>query len=214
MSCDWFEKYDLGKIREETFRSHLEACADCRENVRRDEELFSQARFLKSRVEAPYLWTRIEHSLREEQQKSRFRGYVRILRWPKVFVPLSAVLLFVLCAGLFFWLRPGLKESGLLTDSAVRRVERRERRYERSIQRLERDVIPQMAGLSLDLTLLYRDKLETIDEQITSCKEALAENPGNAHIRRYMLAAFQDKRETLREILKAKNQYFQKENLQ
>jgi hypothetical protein len=48
--------------------------------------------------------------------------------------------------------------------------------------------------------LLYRDRLETIDAQIARCQEALAENPSNAHIRRYLLAALQDKKETLREL--------------
>jgi hypothetical protein len=214
MSCDWFEKYDLGQIGEKKFRSHLKECPDCREKIRLDEELLNQARALKSRVEAPYLWTRIERSLREEQRKSKPVGLAGIFRRSWAFVPLSAVLVLALCAGLFFWLRPGLKESGLLADSTLRRVERRERRYERSIKRLEGDVTPQMAELGLDLMLLYRDRLEIIDEQITSCKEALAENPGNAHIRRYMLAAFQDKRETLREILRTKNQFFQGGNFQ
>ena len=133
---------------------------------------------------------------------------------PWALIPVSAVLLFVLFAGIYIWLRPGLGDSDLLADATLRRIERREQRYERAIQRLEENVTPQMAEMGLDLLFLYRDRLETIDEQIASCRTALSENPGNAHIRRYMLAAFQDKRDTLREILATKNQFFHGENIQ
>jgi hypothetical protein len=60
-----------------------------------------------------------------------------------------------------------------------------------------------MADMNLELMLLYRDRLETIDDQIEQCREALSENPGNAHIRRYMLAALQDKKQTLKELLES-----------
>jgi len=60
-----------------------------------------------------------------------------------------------------------------------------------------------MAELDLELMLLYRDRLEIIDQQIVECKEALSSNSGNAHIRRYMLAAFQEKKNTLRDIMRA-----------
>ena len=59
-----------------------------------------------------------------------------------------------------------------------------------------------MESLDLNLALLYRDKLETIDSQIERCKDALQDNPANTHIRRYLLAALDDKKQTLREILR------------
>jgi hypothetical protein len=57
-----------------------------------------------------------------------------------------------------------------------------------------------MANMNIELMLLYRDRLETIDDQIDRCREALLENPANTHIRRYMLAALQDKKDTLTEL--------------
>ena len=214
MSCHLYEKYDLGKIGEEEFSLHSQTCSDCRERVRQDNRLLSLAKALKEPVRAPYLWTRIEQSLREEQQRKEKRGWITALKKPQVAVPLVAVLVLCLSFGLYFWLRPGLEKSRLLSESFLRRVERREMRYERLIRRLEGEVEPQMAGLGLDLMLLYRDRLEVIDDQILSCREALAENPGSAHIRRYMLAAFQDKEDTLREILKTNRQLKFGENLE
>jgi hypothetical protein len=70
----------------------------------------------------------------------------------------------------------------------------------KAIEELEKQTIPRMASMNIELMLLYRDRLETIDDQIKRCREALSENPANTHIRRYMLAALQDKKETLMEL--------------
>ena len=58
-----------------------------------------------------------------------------------------------------------------------------------------------MADLNLDFVFLYRTRLETIDAQIVQCREALALNPANAHIRRYLIAALKEKKDTLAEVL-------------
>lgn len=59
---------------------------------------------------------------------------------------------------------------------------------------------PQYKQMDMELHLLYRDRLETIDRQITLCKNAIDLNPANAHIRKYMMMALKDKKETLKEI--------------
>lgn len=214
MSCDRFQKYDRGKIRDNEFHKHLETCSDCQKSVVEDEKLLSQAKFLKRPLEAPFLWTRIEQSLVEEMQRRQSKGRAVLFQKRWMFYPVAAVVVLLMGSGLFFLLRPGIKGQDLLADSALRRIERRERRYERSIQRLEMDARPQMADLDLELLLLYRDRLETIDEQIAQCKEALSSNSGNAHIRRYMLAAFQDKKDTLREILRTSELKIQERSLE
>jgi predicted metal-dependent hydrolase len=60
--------------------------------------------------------------------------------------------------------------------------------------------------LDLELEFLYRERLEVIDAQIAKCREAVAANPANAHIRRYLMAALQDKKETLAEVLNLKSE--------
>jgi hypothetical protein len=60
---------------------------------------------------------------------------------------------------------------------------------------------PKIEAMDLQMVSLYRDKLAAIDSQIAKCREALNSNPANAHIRRYLLAALSDKRQTLTEIL-------------
>jgi hypothetical protein len=89
----------------------------------------------------------------------------------------------------------------LLAGKALKQVEAKEREYEEAIAEMERLAEPQLAKLDADLMMLYRDRLATIDAQIVRCKEAAARNPANAHIRRYLLAALQDKQETLQELV-------------
>ena len=201
MSCRWFENYEKGKIAEVKFRAHAEECQSCRKNILEDEELLYLSRSLREKpIQAPFLWTRIDANLREAQVSTKKVRWTASfwLSWTKIAVSVAA--LFVILAGTYFLFRPGLSDSTLLTEAALRRVDKREWRYERSIEKLQERVLPQLPDMGLELMLLYRDRIETIDEQIQACKEALLENPGNTHIRKYMLAAFKDKRETLREI--------------
>ena len=81
------------------------------------------------------------------------------------------------------------------------KVERQEQQYEAAISELQAVVAPRLAQMDQELMLLYRDRLETIDTQIMQCKEALAVNPANAHIRSYLLTALRDKKEALKEIM-------------
>jgi hypothetical protein len=52
-----------------------------------------------------------------------------------------------------------------------------------------------------ELILRYRDRLETIDSQIRRCRTVLARDGANAHVRRYLMTAYQDKKETLTRLL-------------
>ena len=202
MSCDKLKRYELGKLGETEFQRHLKTCSSCQERMRQDARLMALSRSLKRPVESPHLWDRIAKSIGKEQQKE-LSPEMRRPRWRLLrLLPAAAVVLLLVAIGLYFLIEPGTQKSGLLADSALARVENKENEYVRAIEELEQLVLSRMANMDLELTLLYRDKLETIDEQIKQCREALAENPANAHIRRYMLAALQDKKQTLTEIWK------------
>lgn len=206
MSCHKFKKYELGKIEEREFKDHLKSCATCQAEMKQDAWLMSLAKSLKQPVKAPFLWGRIENTLKEEE-KAREGTLVKGYRW-RLFPALGAAVLFlmIISAGLYFLLSQRTGEPRLLAEKALVKVEKKEGQYLQAIVELEERVLPKMASLNLELMLLYRDRLETIDDQINRCKEALAENPANAHIRRYLLAALQDKRETLSEILRLANE--------
>lgn len=203
MSCSAFKKYEFGKISEKEFQQHLKTCVFCLEKVKQDSRLLSLARSLKKPVEAPSLWNRIEEDLRNEQ-KSGIRSGRKKLRWGLLrLLPAAAASLLVLSVGFYFLIRQETGKSGILTASGLAKVEKKEREYMEAIEELEERTLPKMADMNLELNLLYRDRLETINDQIERCREALSENPGNVHIRRYMLAALRDKKNTLLELLES-----------
>jgi hypothetical protein len=203
MSCNKFKKYEFGKLSQNEFQQHLKTCALCQERMRQDTRMLSLAKSLKRPVESPHLWDRIEESLREEQHKGK-RSEVKDTRWSVIrLLPVAAAALLIMSVGFYFLLKPETGKSGILTESALAKIEKKEREYIEAIEELEERTLPKMAEMNLDLMLLYRDKLETIDDQIEQCREALSENPANAHIRRYMLAALQDKKQALKELLES-----------
>lgn len=105
-------------------------------------------------------------------------------------------------AAWFLFIRPSPGSgSGLMADAALARVETEEREYAAAIQALEAKAEPRLAEMDFALMALYRDRLETIDSQIERCREAISRNPWNVHIRKYMLAALQDKKDTLGMVL-------------
>lgn len=199
MSCDQFEKYETGEIESREFREHLKTCSYCQEQERLDTRLMNLSRSLKEPVQSSGLWERIEHTLTAEEQQRRkpiVLGSGRSFAWYAA----AAVILIAVAVGIYSWLIQEKHEPGLLTEAALKKVELREQEYIKAIEELEKQAIPRMADMNIELMLLYRDRLETIDDQIEQCREALSENPANTHIRRYMLAALQDKKQTLMEL--------------
>ena len=199
MSCDRFEAFELGRIDEGAFQRHARECAACRAAVEEDERLMGRVLGLKEPVEAPWLWSRIEACLEDEKSRASRRFVVSNRFTPAL--RFASVMVLGIVIGMAIIRRSGMGGSDLLADAALRKVERRERAYENAIASLEQRVDRRMAGMDVELMLLYRDRLETIDAQIAQCREALAQNPANAHIRNYMLVALQDKKETLKELL-------------
>jgi len=200
--CDAYERHEKGRMTGSAFEAHLADCADCRYKVEADRDLLRSVREARPSVSAPGLWDRIESTLLEEQAAERAsHRRRRPFRLFPAFRPAAAAAALVLVA-LVLWRGPFFRQPRLLEESALARVEKKEMEYQRAIAGLEELVNPKLADLDLELFFLYRDRLETIDEQIVQCQAELAENPGNAHIRRYLLAALKDKKSTLESILR------------
>lgn len=207
MSCDVYDKFEHGTLSAEDLARHIGACADCRERAALDARLDSEIPALRSPVASEGLWDRIEASLRREKETADARAPApsRPARWfgfPRwaVLAPAGAALIAIAVFGVMTLLRPA-GPSGLLTSKAIARVEVEEREYMDAIDALAREAKPKIAAMDLQMMSLYRDKLAAIDAQIARCREALDSNPANAHIRGYLLAALQDKKRALAEVL-------------
>ena len=194
MSCDRYQERELGRLDEAAFQAHLKDCSVCRERLRQDERLMELAAGLKPPAEPPFLWERVEAGLRAEQQRARRRTWI---------YRAAAVLVVSLGLGALVQQQRGAPEpaTGLYTAEALEKVREREREYAAAIEELEQIAGERLDRMDAELALLYRDKIATIDTQIDRCLQALHGNPANTHIRRYLLLALRDKRETLEEIV-------------
>ncbi len=115
-------------------------------------------------------------------------------------MPAAASLILAMVVGIAVSRRPAAP-SGLLAGRALAEVERIEKDHLAAIESLERQVRPKLASSMTEETALYEDRLAVIDAQIDRCRLVLASNPANAHVRRYLLAALRDKRQTLADAL-------------
>jgi hypothetical protein len=207
MICKELERYDKGEMSEAEFAKHASVCLECRKALLLDKEVMSLAESSRRPIDAPRLWSRIERALDEEiaGESQRRKGF--FLYWkPHRFVSTALIVLVVVGLSLYIGLREPPPSSGLLAKKTLAKVEQKEKKYVESIQELEKQALPRMTALDLELEFLYRERLEVIDAQIAKCREAVAANPANAHIRRYLMAALQDKKETLAEVLNLKSE--------
>jgi anti-sigma-K factor RskA len=202
MICEMHEKYELGDLSEVEFQKHKASCSTCQTIMQKDRELLGLAAELRQPVEAPGLWDQIEDALIAEKGRKASILTGVIARHRTAALALAASL--ILAVGLSLYLSNQEKKedpSGLLTSRLLEQVIEKEQAYDNAIEQLEEVAQSQLVSMDTDLMLLYRDRLETIDAQIVRCRTALENNPANAHIRRYLLIALQDKRETLEEVL-------------
>ncbi|MCX6560375.1 MAG: hypothetical protein NTZ26_07655 [Candidatus Aminicenantes bacterium] len=214
MICEKYETRQSGAMAEDEFARHLRTCAACREQAALDERLDREIVSLRHPVETEPLWGRIETSLREEKARPAVGAAKAVpprRLWTAFFwrrrpllIPAAAALLLAVVLGLL-WLPKPAPPSGLLVGDVLAKAEIAEQAYRSAIEALERQARPKIASMDLSMMSLYRGKLTVIDAQIERCRTALSENRANAHIQRYLLAALQDKQQTLTDVLGAKN---------
>ncbi len=202
--CPTYQEYETGYLDETAFREHLSQCALCQASVRKDARLLRLARQLEQPEAASDLWERIADNLGSDHQNvHRFRNVsgAWFSRRASFVIRVAAIVLLVIGGGLIIRQKVVTPSSALLTSRTLRKVEKQEQAYVAAIDALEEVATSKLAELDITLALLYRDRLETIDAQIARCRDALQSNPANAHIRQYMLAALQEKKEALKTLL-------------
>jgi hypothetical protein len=193
---------------------HAATCAHCAEELALWRAISAEAPSLQKSWESPALWPRIRQALAEESQKPRAAAWTESLRgwlggWR--YAASVAVLLLLATAGTWLTMRrleprePGAPstEQQLLSEQALREIEASEAAYRRSIERLEKLAAPQVQQAASPLLLSYREKLVVLDAAIDELRANAEQNPFNAHLRRELLALYQEKRKTLEEIAQA-----------
>lgn len=201
MSCKAYQKFEMGEWDEEKFTNHLKSCPICQKIMEQDKRLMELAASLNQPVITKDLWPTIEADLKLKQQESKRYRFERLIKNNSRFLRIAAILLLGSVLVFYLFIPTNTKQSGVLSQTALEKVKEKEEDYIKAIDELQVNANAHLSEFDIELTLFYRDKIETIDAQIDRCKEALETNPANTHIRRYMLAALIDKKETLLEIL-------------
>jgi anti-sigma-K factor RskA len=216
VSCKDCERIFMDGSAEEWagLEQHAANCAACAEELRGWKALSAAAEELRDFQEDPALWAKIESSLRKEEQERTvrhgFREKLRFWRgiplgWQAAFA--GALVLVLTLSGAYLALhRPGGEpgRSQLLKNSALVEVERTERDYMQAIDKLAADARPQLDSPATPLMASYKEKLMVLDGAIHELRVEAGRNPSNAHLRYQLLAMYQDKQQTLQEILETK----------
>ena len=187
--------------------AHAAACAECGEELRVWKSMSTAAGELKQEWETPYLWPKIAQRLTEQMESKppRVRAWLdslgmRGFHWQTA----AALALLIVVSGTATWIILNRNRENDPKFVAVSEVERAEAQYEKAIDKLDAQARPQLEPPATPLMANYREKLLVLDNAIAELRQEAGQNPANAHLRRQLLAMYQEKQETLQEVLEAK----------
>jgi hypothetical protein len=216
IQCNDRERILLDGSSEEwaALEQHAATCAICAEELRVWKQLSAAAEEMRDYQESPALWARIESSLRQQQAatapRAKFWSFLDLRRlaapaWQSALVGTMVVVLAVSSGYLYTHraVQPPVQGSQLLKASALAEVERTEREYMAAIDKLAADAGPQL-GTGTPLMASYREKILVLDSAIADLRAQAGENPSNAHLRNQLLAMYQEKQQTLQDVLETK----------
>ncbi len=194
--------------------AHVAVCPECAAEPCAWNSLSRAAEELRDYTESPALWPGIERALSEQaiRDKQRAWQWTWLSFWRSV--PLAwqtalagaFVLVLTVSAG-WFYLHPRVPvrpaDASLLKSPALAEVERTESAYVKAIGKLSAEAKPQLENPATPLLVNYREKLLVLDSAIGELRAQAQLNPGNAHLRQELLAMYQEKQQSLEEVLGA-----------
>lgn len=195
--------------------AHVTNCAVCAQELRAWKALSVAAQELRDYSEAPALWTRIEKSLAEEAAAKKEKadrwswlslGFGFSLGWQTAAAAFVVLVLTISAGWIYMHRRVDLASAdhSLLKSSALAEVERAQAAYEQAIDKLAVDARPQLENPATPLQASYREKLLVLDSAIHDLRVQAGMNPSNAHLRQQLLAMYEEKQQTLEDILEIK----------
>jgi hypothetical protein len=216
ISCNDRERVFLEGTREEwtALERHAAACPACAREIRAWEALGTAAAEMRDYQEDRQLWLKIETSLREQAERQATRGGL----WERLGfgggislgrqTALAGALVMALAVTGVYVLRERARvapaESRLLKNSALAQVERTERDYRKAIDTLATEAKPELDSSATPLMASYKEKLVVLDSAIEELRAEAGQNPSNAHLRYQLLAMYQEKQQTLEEVVETK----------
>jgi hypothetical protein len=194
------------------FEAHAASCPACGPVLAEWRRIAEAAPSLRRSWDSPDLLPRIRQALAEESTKTAEAPEVRPRRFAWLPAVSIAALFLIATAGLFVFRNSGGREpltehwrttkAPLLTDAAIDEVDKAEQAYLASIDKLSKMAEPALAGATSPVLVNYREKLTVLDSAIAELKASVDQNRGNTHLRRELLAVYQEKQRTLQSLMK------------
>jgi hypothetical protein len=195
--------------------THAANCKLCAEELRAWKSLSVAAQEMRYYTETPQLWSRIERSLAQEaaaktEHAKRNRWFTFLpsisLGWQTALAGASLLILTV-SANWIILHRPehsDVHDQSLLRSKALKDVESAETTYMQAIEKLAAEAKPQLDTPATPLLANYHEKLVVLDSAIADLRAQAGLNPSNAQLRYELLAMYQQKEQTLKEVLEAR----------
>jgi hypothetical protein len=214
-ACRMFEKaLARGPEAVEALEVHAASCEECRERLRLWKEISQAAPALKKEWESPDLFARIARAIETAPPQAGQAALAAAPRRRRTWIPAAAAAaLFVLSMiGLSVFkpgesardplTRPSYGKEPLLGDETLKEVETAEANYLASIAKLSRLAEARMANPDSPVMASYREKLQLLDSAIADLRAQLEGNRFNTHLRKELMAMYQEKKRTLEEVVK------------
>ena len=176
---------------------HASACSACAEKLAVWTEISDTARSMQTTWNSDLLWPRIERAIKNERRSSLSRAW-QIAAAVIVTIGLGAMTVIA------FRARNEQKkfDEAILRNQALINVESAEQAHVAAIAQLEKIAEPKLEETNSPLMVSYKEKLVLLDDAIAECQSNIQRNRQNAHLRKQLLAIYNEKHQTLRDVLR------------
>jgi hypothetical protein len=211
--CPEFEKaLSRGEDAVAALEIHAGGCDDCRGWLNLWKEISQAAPALKKSWESPRLLPGIARALSAASRTAAPVAAAPRRRFAWVPAAAAAALFVLSMIGLSIFkpgesardpfARPSMGKEPLMSNETMKEVEDAESNYLVSIEKLSRLAESRMANPASPLLVSYREKLQLLDSAIGDLRGQLEGNRFNTHLRKELLAMYQEKKRTLEEVVK------------
>jgi hypothetical protein len=211
--CPEFEKaLARGEDAVAALEIHAGGCDDCRARLNLWNDISLAAPALKKEWESPQLFPRIARSLSAANRPVAAAGPAPRRRFAWLPAAAAASLFVLSMIGLSIFKpgesardpfgRPSMGKEPLMSNDTMKEVEEAESNYLVSIEKLSRLAESRMANPASPLLVSYREKLQLLDSAIGDLRGQLEGNRFNTHLRKELLAMYQEKKRTLEQVVK------------
>ena len=212
--CPEFEKaLSRGEDAVAALEIHAGTCDECRRQLNLWKEISQAAPALRKSWESPELYPRIARAIstaRRTAPAAAGPAPRRQFAWIPAAVAASLFVISMIGLSIFKpgesardpFARPSMGKEPLMSNQTMKEVEQAESNYLVSIEKLSRLAEPRMANAASPLLVSYREKLQLLDSAIGDLRGQLEGNRFNTHLRKELLAMYQEKKRTLEEVVK------------